>query len=38
MYIHQVSEKPKNLEKPNDKNNHNHKVEDFFDGGVHGDE
>jgi len=38
MYIRQVAEKPEYLEKPNDKNDHNHKVEDSFDLVIHGDE
>lgn len=37
MYIHQVGENPKYLEKPNDKNNHNHNIENWFDVVVHGD-
>jgi hypothetical protein len=37
MYIRQVSENPKYLEKPNDNNNHNHNVENGFDFVIHGD-
>jgi hypothetical protein len=37
MYILQVIEKSKYLEKPNDNNNHNHNVEDIFDFAIHGD-
>jgi hypothetical protein len=38
MYICQVTKKPKDLEKPNDKNNHHHNVEDCFDVVIHRDE
>jgi hypothetical protein len=36
MYIRQVSENPKYLEKPNDYDNHDHNIEDGFDFGIHG--
>jgi len=36
--IRQVAENTKYLKKPNDKENHNNKVEDCFDLVIHGDE
>jgi len=38
MDIHQVAKKAKDLEKPNNKGNHYHNVEDSFDFVVHGNE
>ena len=35
MYIHQVVEKSKYFEKPNNYNNHDHNVKYFFNCGVH---
>ena len=37
MYILQMTEKSKCLKKPNDNNNYNHNIEDFFDFAIHGD-
>jgi hypothetical protein len=38
MYVHQVSEKSKYLQKPYDQDNYDNKVEDFLDLVIHGDE
>jgi hypothetical protein len=38
LHIHQIAENPKYLEKPDNKSNHNHKIEDIFDFVIHGDE
>lgn len=35
MYIHQVAEKSKYFQKPNNKDDHHNKIEDFFDLVVH---
>lgn len=37
MNSHQVAEEPKDFKKPDDNNNHDHNVEDFFYGSIHGD-
>ena len=37
MYIHQVTENPEHLEKPDNNNNDNHDIEDCFDFSIHGD-
>lgn len=37
MHIHQIIEKAKNLEEPNNYNNHNHNVKYFFDCAIHRD-
>jgi len=37
MYILQVAENPKYLEKPDNNNNHNNNIENVFDSMIHGD-
>jgi len=38
LYIHQIAENPKYLEKPDYKNNDHYKVKNIFDFVIHGDE